>query len=181
MKRTFVLMIVAATLAGCSNMNQLETGLNPDRGTSRNLGDVSYPQAFAAARETLAQYFSIRSADPAAGIIRTRPREVDPGRERLLGGSPARQIATLQLTRENEQVIAQVVVQQQRQGSAPTRQMGYSVERYNYSGNPGDETPASTEAATTAEQNEAWTNEKLRHDVESTILNDLYKKMHGGQ
>lgn len=179
MKRLIVAILLAScvVLSACQDVNLTE-GLTPGQGTTRRLGDASYQQAFATARMVLKQYFPIAEANPNTGLIRTRPRAVEAGNDRILGGSPARQVATLELTRENGLIVAQLLVMQQRQGSTPRRVMGYSQERYNYSGNPGDETPADIEAATTSEQNESWQNEKPRHDVEVQILDDLYKRLH---
>jgi hypothetical protein len=179
MKRIVLTAFVAACLVlpACQKVDLTE-GLAPGQGTTRTLGEASYQQAFATSRMTLGQYFPIAEANPNTGIIKTRARAVDAGHDRILGGSPARQVATLKLTRENGLVIAQILVMQQRQGAAPRKAMGFSQERYNYTGNPGDETPADLDAATTGEQNQAWQNEKPRHDIEVQILDDLYKRLH---
>ena len=176
----FAAVGLGAVLGGCSRLPSNE-GLAPGCGTSRGLGDTSYQEAFATGRQVMSQYFSIASSDANTGIIKSRPQRVDAGKERLLGRSPARQIATMQISQEDGQVIAQVLVMQQRQGSNVRRQMGYSMERENYSGNPGDESPANLDAATTAEQNESWADEKARHDIETDILSDFYKRLHGGR
>ncbi|GAG11983.1 unnamed protein product, partial [marine sediment metagenome] len=177
MKRYVLLMTVVGfgvVLAGCGQL-PLNEGLAPGRGTIRGLGDTSYQEAFATGRMVMGQYFSIASADVNTGIIKSRPKKVDAGKERLLGSSPARQIATMQISQKDGQVVAQVLVMQQRQGSAIRRQMGYSTKPENYTGNPGDESPADIDAATTPKQNESWADEKARHGVESDILNDLYR------
>jgi hypothetical protein len=132
----------------------------------------------------MAQYFSVDPARTSAstGMIRSRPKDViDAGNERLLGGSPARQIGILRIVQEGPSVMAQIQVMQQRQGSNARVQMGYSEERHNYNMNPGTNTPASIDAATTPEQNETWTNEKRRTDIEQQILDDLYKRLHGAK
>jgi hypothetical protein len=177
-----LVLLASAGLTGCEKLQelQMQEGLAPGRGTTRTMGgEHSYQEVFATARQVLSQYFSIQSADPATGIIKTRPKDVQAGNERLLGGSPARQVATMQITQESGQVVAQVLVMQQRQGSAPMQQMGYSQERTNYTGQPGMETPADGEAATTPEQNLAWENEKAVHSVEIKILDDLNKALTG--
>ncbi|NBB95901.1 MAG: hypothetical protein GVY16_09210 [Planctomycetes bacterium] len=175
---TMILLSLALLAAGCQPATQ---GLAPGRGTTRALGDVSYGQAFATAKVVLAQYFPIEEADVNTGVITTRPRAVDAGNDRLLGGSPARQRARMEITRQNGVPFAQVAVTQERQGSAPIREMGYASERRNYSGNPGDVTPAEQGAATTPDQNEAWQIEKQSVPaVEGTILQDLFSKLHAG-
>lgn len=184
MKQFFVsvliVTVVAAvvTLAGCAKMNMDDGGLAPGRGTTRSLGDTSYQQAFAAARQVMAQYYSIASANVNTGLISCKPKLTQAKHERLLGGSPSRQVATMEISQKNGAVVAQVLVLQQRQGAAARERMGYSSERYNYSGRPGDETPADLDAATTAKQNQAWETEKPLHHVEIKILDDLYKSLH---
>jgi len=176
--------IFLVAILGCQKGNLLNEGLAPGQATSRNLGDTSYQQAYAAGREVLGQYFSIApdQSIAGAGVIKSRPKDgLDAGRDRLLGSSPARQIATLQIVQEGPCVVAQVQVMQQRQGAAAQQRMGYSQERHNYSGNPGNETPADLDAATTPQQNESWSNEKRRRDVEAQILDDLYRKLHGAK
>lgn len=175
-------VMLAGTGIGCQRGNLLNEGLAPSQATSRPLGDTSFQQAYAAGRQVLAQYFTIDpdKSSASSGIVKSRPKEIlDAGRNRLLGNSPARQIATIQIVQEGPAVTALVQVMQQRQGSAPERQMGYSQERRNYNMNPGDTGPGDAEAATTPQQNEMWTNEKRRRDLEGQILDDLYKELHG--
>ncbi len=177
--------IVSTILVGCRNADPLglATNLSVGQGTTRGLGDVSYQQAFATARGVLSQYYSIDPAKTSAnsGIIACRPKRVDASKDRLLGNSPARQIAKMEISRDNGQVVAQLLVMQQRQGAAARERMGYAAERRssNYRGDPGNETPADLDAATTTEQNETWTNEKPLHDVEAQILDDLVKTLGG--
>lgn len=177
--------VLAAFLAGAGGCNQMQSGLAPGAGTSRSLGDVSYEQAFAAGRQVMGQYFSVDPAETNVntGMIHTRPRAVNAGNERLLGNSPARQVATMKISRSGGPVTAQVLVRQERQGGAPKSTMGYARERdpdY-YSGNPGDISPADRNAATTPEQNEAWILDKPSvPDMESKILQDLLETLHGG-
>jgi hypothetical protein len=175
-----VMLAVAGT--GCQRGDMLNEGLSPSQATSRMMGDTSYQQAYAAGQEVLAQYYSIDpdKSSAGSGVVKSRPKDIlDAGRNRLLGNSPARQIATLQIVQEGPAVTALVQVMQQRLGSAPERQMGYSQERRNYNMNPGDVGPGDVEAATTPQQNEMWTNEKRRRDLEGQILDDLYKRLHG--
>ncbi len=173
-----ILAMAVTAMTGCNKINMDDAGLAPGRGTTRNLGDTSYQQAFAAARQVMGQYYSIESANVNTGMIKCRPKQTEAGRERLLGNSPSRQIATMEISDKGGVVVAQVLVLQQRQGSSARQQMGYSNEKYNYDGSPGGETPADTSAATTAQQNQAWETEKPLHDVEGKILEDLYKALH---
>ena len=184
MKKLITLVFLATAVAtmmgltGCNKMDMDDAGLAPGRGSDRNMGDTSYQQAFATARQVMGQYYSIESANVNTGLIKCKPKLTQAGNERLLGGSPSRQIATMEISQKSGAVVAQVLVLQQRQGSSARQQMGYSSERHNYTGRPGDQTPADLGAATTAKQNQAWENEKSLPNVEIKILDDLYKALH---
>ncbi len=163
-----IFIMAAGLLAGCAAATP---------GRSRELGDVVYGNAFAAARDVVSQYYSIESADPDKGIIKSRPLGVDEKGERILGGnSPARQLATLTLRRKNGQIVAHASVAVQRQGSAMLRQMR-TTSGEDYSSVP-NQTPAEIEAATTPEQNESWITQRYAHDVENKILDDIYRALH---
>jgi hypothetical protein len=175
-------MLGLAAVGGCQRADLLQEGLTASKASTRNVGDASYQQAYVAAREVISQYFSIDPdrSNAASGMVQSRPKDVlDAGNERLLGGSPARQIAKLQIVQEGPLVTAYAQVMQQRQGASAQKRMGYSQERYNYSGNPGDESPADIDAATTPQQNESWFNEKRRRDVETQLLEDLSNRLQG--
>jgi len=148
--------------AGCSTASP---------GSSQSLGTVAYPQAFAAARDTMSQYFSIESSDAATGIIKARPKSIDAPRERLLGKSPARQIATMRIWPRGKEILADMTVAVQRRGDSVYRSMPAPDE--NYEGVP-NKPPSAREAATTIEQNESWRTEKYDHATEHKILQDLY-------
>jgi hypothetical protein len=187
MKNISLLMVVALgagflIFVGCQNIEQIQGGLAIGNGTSRNMGDVSFHDAYAAATKALTAHYSIDPAktNQANGIIVCRPKSVsNPANERILGALPARQIARVELVSENDQVLAQVLVVQQRQGAGPRQEMGYAQERYNYDGSPGNETPGDLSAATTPEQNEAWEFEKTLPDIEGVILSDMFNTLHG--
>ena len=161
-------LVAAGTLVGCTE---------PMAGRSQPLGTVEYGLAFATAREVMAEYFSIASADPDTGIIQSRPKPVAARAERLLGGSPARQVARMRLRRQGEQVVAHLWVALQRQGSAVLREMRVARDKYDSVPN---ETPAEIEAATTPEQNETWRTRGYDHRLERTILTELYKALNPG-
>jgi len=166
------LAISAIVLAGCV----LPAGCNlPSPGTTRVLGDVDYASAFAAATKTMGRHFSILSADPNTGEITCRPKKVQVKGERLLGGSPARQIATLHLRRDNGMVRAQVSVELQREGSAIRSTAGSYQENYDEVPN---QTPAEDTAATTAKQNETWQTDRYDHAMERKVLDEIYKALH---
>ncbi len=159
-----VTLLLSAVLTGCTEQH----------GSSKSLGDIGYASAFASGREVMSQYFSVESADPSTGEIKSRPKEIELKGERLLGGSHARQVAVLRLNRKNGKVVAHAMVSVQRQGSDVFRQMKVANENYDSVPN---QTPAEIEAATTPEQNETWQTEYFDHSLENKILEDLYKAL----
>jgi len=155
-----------ALLAGCSASLP---------GTSRSLGEVDYAAAFAAGREVMAQYFSVESADPDKGVIRSRPKAVDAPPERLVGASPARQVATMRIRKEGGAVVAHATVDVQRMGSEILRQPRPGADDYDSVPN---KTPAEVDAATTVAQNESWRTVRHATDVERKMLMDLFRSLH---
>ena len=160
-------ILVAAAMAGGCNV--------ATPGSTRLLGEVDYPQAFASANDTMSQYFSVASSDPATGIIKARPKAIDAPPERLLGRSPARQAATMRIWQRGTEILADVTVAVERRGDPVLRSMPQPGE--NYEGVP-NQSPAQREAATTVEQNESWRIEKYDHAIEAKILQDLYLSLH---
>ena len=159
-------VLAVCVLSGCNL---------PTPGSPRVLGDVDYASAFSMGREVMGQYYSIASADPDTGIIQARPTKVEVRPERLLGGSPARHLATLRIIIKDGRVVAYASVVLQREGSAIHRTIPRDED--NYSGVPIG-TPADETAATTPEQNELWQTERYDHPQERRILDDLYKRLH---
>ena len=159
-------LVAAGLLVGCNQ---------PTPGRSRSLGTVDYTAAFAAANEVMAQYFSIESSNPHTGMIESRPKVVQARRERLLGGSPARHVATLRVRTEGKEIVGYATVRLQRQGSAVLRQIRPGEDNYDSVPN---QTPGEREGATTVEQNESWRTHGYAHDVEQKILEDLWKSLH---
>lgn len=169
MTRNYVLVIPVAALiclCGCSVAVP---------GTTRTLGQVEYASAFATAHEVVKQYFPVASADPATGIIQSRPKPVHAQGERLLGSSPARKVATVRISRKNGRVVAHASVALQREGSAVYRTRTDPGENYDEVPN---RTPADEIAASTPEQNEVWQTEKYDHATERKMLDDLYNALH---
>jgi hypothetical protein len=162
------LLAVAAVFAcaGCSTSSP---------GASQSLGTVNYAQAFAAANDTMSQYFSIASADAATGIIKARPKSIDAPPERLWGRSPARQAATMRIWPRGKEILADMTVAIERRGDSVYRSMPAPGE--NYEGVP-NKPPSQREAATTIEQNESWRTSKYDHATERKILQDLYLSLH---
>lgn len=160
------LLAVAVVSAGCSVASP---------GASQSLGTVAYAQAFAAANDTMSQYFSIASSDAATGVIRARPKAIDAPRERLWDRSPARQTATMRIWPRGKEILADMTVAIERRGDSVYRNMPSPGE--NYEGVPNTP-PSQREAATTIEQNESWRTHAYDHATERKILQDLYLSLH---
>lgn len=139
-------------------------------GTQRVLGPVAYDEAFATAREVMAQYFALDEADSKAGVIRSHPRPVVAEGFSIIGLPPDRQLAELTLRPDGSYVVARLTVSIQRQGSETLRM--FRARDENYSGVP-NRTPADLEAATTHRQNEQWETYRYDHMLERAILRDL--------
>lgn len=168
MKIIGAIMLALTMLAGCTT----------PEGKTRELGNVSYTDAFAAATEVMKQYYTVENADPTTGIIQARPLAVDKKSGRLLGGkSSTRQLAKVTVRKENGSVVAYASVAVQRQGSDALRQMRTTRGDEDYSSVP-NKSPAYDEAATTAGQNESWMTYNYAHDIEIKILDDLYRSLH---
>ena len=101
----FPLAAALAAMIGCSG--------GPSPGSTMQLGTVEQvsPQlAFTTAKDVMAQYFPIQSADPDTGTIKCQPAAVKDRQERLLGASPTRQVATIQIFSSEGQTMATVTV-----------------------------------------------------------------------
>jgi len=160
-------LLAAAGMAGGCNVTS--------PGSSRSLGEVEYPQAFAAAKDVMSTYYSIASSEAATGVIKSRPKSVEPGPDRILGRSPARHVATMRVWPRGDEVLADVTVAIERRGDTVLRHMPDPAENYDSVPN---QPPSRREAATTTEQNESWRIEKYDHAIEQKILRDLYLSLH---
>jgi hypothetical protein len=158
------LILLAAAMVGCEQ---------PQPARMKLLGNVDQQLAFSAAKDVMAQYFDIKSADPDTFKITSQPKNVQDYKERLLGASPTRQTAWLQIVRTEGQTAAQIAVTIQQLGSPVYRNMGTG----SYSGVP-NQTPAEIEGATTVEQNQTWKTIGNSYPVERNILDDLYRRLH---
>ena len=163
---------MAATLVAVS----LAAGCNvASPGSSRTLGKVDYPQAFAAANDVMSQYYSVASSDATSGVIKSRPKSVAASPDRIISRSPARQVATMRVWSRGEEVLADVTVAVERRGDSVLRQMPKPDMNYD---NLPNQPPSQREAATTLEQNESWRIEKYDHITEQKILKDLFLSLH---
>lgn len=144
-------------------------------GRSRSMGAVDYSQAFAAAAEVMRQNYSIDSANAETGAIKAAPQPVKAGNERLVGGSAAREQATMLVRREGNEVVAYASVVRQRMAGPVLREMNLRTDTYD---TVPHSTPAEREAATTAEQNESWTNQGHAVEAERRLLDEVYQSLH---
>ena len=159
--------IVAGVLAGC------EAGA----GSTLSLGQVEYDKAFQAARNVMSQHFSVAAADSDTGLIESRPKPIDAEPEGIFRRLAARQVAKMTVRRDGQEVLANLSVEVQRQGSVVHQQLGMASSGYDSVPN---KTPAEIDAAATLEQSEAWQTEKHDRVLEAAILRQLYNDLHGG-
>jgi hypothetical protein len=169
MLRRMSVLASAAMLAATVGCSQTQPG------SSISLGLVDKDLAFTTAKDVIAQYYPIQSADPEAGTIQCQPAAAKDRQERLLGASPTRDVATCQIYKaEDGQVMATVAVAVQQLGSSGFRAAG---NQGSYSGVP-NETPAQMEAATTPEQNQTWKTLDYSASTQRKILDDIYRRLH---
>ncbi len=161
------LAAVLLAAAGCAESS-------PGRGMM--MGDVDPQLAFTTARDVMGQYYDVDPAGTSAetGVIKCLPKPVDDYQERLLGASPTRHVARLQIVRAEGQTQARVCVEIQQLGSAAFRA---AVNEGSYSGVP-NESPGQAEAATTPEQNQTWKTVGYAYSTERKVLDDLYRRLH---
>ena len=166
MQRTLlaVTALTLVVLGGCSQVTP---------GTSRSMGGVHYEDAVDVGRQVMSQNFPLAQIDERKGLVVSQPIAVTS--QQRIGGAQQRQIARLRLHREGGDVVASIAVEIQRQSAAAFRQMQRSSVAYDGA---SSLTPAEVEAATTAEQNEAWTAIRYNHALEARLLDQLYRKLH---
>ncbi|MCK4627033.1 MAG: hypothetical protein KAV00_17100 [Phycisphaerae bacterium] len=165
MKKTPFLLVVLFVL--------FTVGCQGPQFSSEPLGEVDYAEAFRAGKRVMAQYFSIASADAESGKIISRPKAVDAARDRLLGTTPARKRAQMQIRQKGDMVFADVQVYIQRQDVAAIRQM----QPVTVDNDVPNRTPADEAAAVTTEQNQAWETTGRDHQLEQKILADLFRAL----
>lgn len=158
-------VVMLAMLAGCDQAAP---------GRIRVLGDVNEELAFTTSQEVMAMYFEIENVNADTRQINCRPRSVQQYKERLVGASPTRHVARLQLIRSEGRLAAQVAVAIQQQGSE-TFSAVRGTDKYDSVPN---QTPSEVDAATTAEQNQTWKTIGYAYSLERKILDDLFRKLH---
>ncbi len=153
-----------------------QTGCSSDAGTNLVLGPVGFSRAFDVSRETLIDYsFSISEENPPTGLLVSRPLIE---REHMtLTPYMVKKVATLHLTQDGQNVVANLAISRQRLATAPQRDFAYPTDTY--SGVP-HQTPAQETAATTEEQNRSWQTIGPDHALESKILTDISHRLKTG-
>jgi hypothetical protein len=134
-------------------------------GSSRSLGAVPMAGAFEASRAVISQFFSVESQDTEEGLILCRPEEMTDTNDRLLGGTPARNVARLQLRTRGKEVVAYVQVRHERQ-MLTSREMGNG---HTYSGVPNEPPVDDTEVR----KSTSWNLVRYEHERENAILDDI--------
>lgn len=156
-------VFAAALFVGCNQ---------PAPGRLIACGDVEPSAAFEAGRQTLTMYgFDIQEADVSAGSI-TAVRAVDMPGERIIGKSPARQVAHMTVARSNGNTMLSLEVAIQRQGSAVRTAIAATD---SYSSVP-NYTSAEMESLP-AEQMESWQRTGRDHKLETDIIQDIRKRL----
>jgi len=165
--RSILFAMLAALLGGCG------AGAYPDAAQSRVLGQLNYPDAFAAAEAVFARHFEIASSDVNDGTIESQPKHVNAQGERVLGNSPARQVAKMKVFMYRGRVMANLTILQQRQ-QTDVLAAGSPDEPYSSVPN---QTPAQGLAATSDKQNLLWQDERRMRAEEARILQELYETL----
>lgn len=169
--------LLLAGALGCTENTAREQGY-----LRQTLPDMSVAQVFEPAKLAFSQYLSIDTADPADGVIRSRPVELnragEPQRIRdALTATPSRRraIGVLRLVPRGSDVIAMCHVSIQRLDTAEYRA---------FSPQTGDDRPAynspfEAEAGASAAQREAWTDVGRHRQLEQQILESLRTRLEG--
>jgi hypothetical protein len=118
MKRTLLLLVICVAAAGCQ--------AQADAWQAMALPSTNYDQVFQAAREVLAEDYTVARADPAAGVIETLPKRFQKtGSERTLGaylssgeGQSYRRTVTCHVQRGDGGTVVEVRADLAREGTS---------------------------------------------------------------
>jgi hypothetical protein len=161
MMKVHIILILAAIalggLAGCSTDAQ---------GAWRSLGDVPMDKAFEVSKHVMWQYYSVETEDREKSQILCRPEYMQDRGDRFLGPTPARDVATLRLTRRGQEVLANVQVRHERQMITSQRMSGNG---HTYSGVPND---VPSDDVPTG-KNVSWNLVQYDHVRENAVLDDI--------
>ena len=182
MKKLVSLALVASFIAvtGCgSDPFGLNSFVFPNQGTDRNFGPVGKQQVYNAAVRVLTQHgyrIDSEKSSPIEGKIVCHPKMTTARKDRVAGNTEARKTARFLISQDGQNQIGQLVVILQRQaGNLQSKSYLTDGERLgdNYSANPGNTTPADQGAAVTAEQDQAWTDDRGMPGEEAKMLQQI--------
>ncbi len=174
----FSLLLVS--LAGCDDADPRLTDIPRQNWARERCPDASKAQVFAASEYAVRQWFGIKNADIEAGIITSTPLE-----EQERGGTGRirdtaihypnriRRRATVRLLPEGNTVSVECVVIKDRLDTADMR----VFEKNRQFDDVNNQTPIQTEAATSARQNEFWTEVGRDRGMEQRILGVIRERL----
>ena len=141
-------------------------------GTSRSLGAAPMAKAFEVSRTVMSQFFPVESEDARKGLVLCRPDEMSDPNDRLLGSTPARNVARLQLRMRGNEVFASVQVRHERQVLTTQREANSG---HTYSGVPNDPAVGDVEVRKSIR----WNLVRYDRERENAILDDIVNAMNG--
>ncbi len=173
MKPVLVTLLLGAAgfVAGCVDAAAVESL------QQRAIPNADPDQVLAAATTILQREFGRVRVDPAARRIVTAPveytteRDSGTARDLYRGRSTMRRSATFMVGRSGGETVARLRVDIERRDTG--RQMVMQPQAYRLSDSPGQETPISVDAATTADQNAVWTRVRRDRQLERELLDEL--------
>jgi hypothetical protein len=166
MKQLAAVLVLACGLTGCAT----------EQFRSQPLGNVSYENAFNAARAVMSEYFSVASANRDTGRVTSRPRVIGETPTRLLAKEMTRETAVIRIRPgDNGAMVADVRVDQQKQDPLVMQMMQPPV-----AGNDvGNATPAQGMAAASIDQQQAWQDAGRDSQMENTLITELLQRVKG--
>lgn len=183
--RPFAALLISMLLlsfAGCDDADPRLTDIPRQNWARQRFPDATEKQLFAAAQYAVRQWFPIKSADPEAGLITSYPLE-----EQERGGTGRirdtaihypnriRRRATVRLLPEGGTTVVECVVIKDRLDTADMR----VFEKNRQFDDVNNQTPIQTEAATSARQNEVWSEIGRDRGMEQRILAVIRERIGG--
>lgn len=180
--RLLALFGVCLLIVGCDATDRRDDIPRQDWSSTRLDADDS-SAAFDAATYAVSQWFTIRDANPADGLILSHPAEFDQrgGTERLRDGAVnyrnrVRRRAVVRVRSTGGGPRVECVVARERLDTADHRVFWHNR---SFEDVPS-QTPIAQEAATGPEQNEVWTDVGRDRDLERRILGVVRERLAGG-
>jgi len=169
-----------ALLTGCDNADPRLTDIPRQNWSRQRFPGATDKQIFAAAEFAVRQWFGVKGADVDAGIITTYPLE-----EQERGGTGRirdtaihypnriRRRATVRLLPESGVTVVECVVIKERLDTADMR----VFEKNRQFDDVNNQTPIQTEAATSARQNDFWSEVGRDRGMEQRILDVVRERV----